>query len=223
MAHLSPPPAASHVRTIPPSNSASLRPLAAETGERIPAVVREEARSSLMSQPGAAPQAEGFGPVAALAGGESLSASGAYESGRMSPFPASPAPPAAQEQLIHATLARMQVVRSVGESEFELRLTPPELGTLRVALRQSRQGLVVRVLAEELSTQQLLQSVRTEILAALDRQQPGGLELSLETRSDGRPHPEPEELPSGDGRTAAVPRTTSTVRAPPPATLSFLA
>lgn len=191
-----------------------------ETGGRIPAIVREEARSSLTSQPGAAPQAEGFGPVAALVGGASLSASGANESGRISPFPA---PPAAQEQLIHATLARMQVVRSVGESEFELRLTPPELGTLRVALRQTRQGLMVRVLAEELSTQQLLQSVRTEILAALDRQQPGGLELSLETRSDGRPHPEPEELPPGDGRTPVVPRTTSTVRAPPPATLSFLA
>jgi hypothetical protein len=128
-----------------------------------------------------------------------------------------------KEQVIHATLARMQIVRSSGESEFELRLTPPELGTLRVALRQTRQGLVVRVLAEEVATHQLLEAARSEILAALDRQQTGGMELSLEARSDGRSKPEWEEHPAADGRSPLARKTTAPVRAPPSAALGFLA
>ena len=86
------------------------------------------------------------------------------------------------QQLVQVAITRMQIVRQVGQTEFELQLTPPDLGTLRVALRQTRQGLSVRVAADDLRTQQLLETSRTEIVTALEKGA-GAVELSLDTQS----------------------------------------
>ncbi len=210
---------AAHSRITGDSRVASLPPLAVESGERLLQAPGEETPLSPATLSGASLPAERSGPT----GSGVPSAARGNEPATLPPFSAPLGLPDVKEQVIHATLARMHIVRSFGEREFELRLTPPELGTLRVALRQTRHGLVVRVQAEEVATFQLLEAARAEILAALDHQQPGGMELSLEARSDGRTKPELEPHFSEDVRTPAARKTTAPVRAPPPAELGFLA
>lgn len=148
--------------------------------------------------------------------GESVAADGAQ------PIVLPGAVPDPVQQLVQVAMTRMQIVRQVGQAEFELHLTPPDLGTLRVALRQTRRGLSVRVAADDARTQQLLETSRTEILTALEKGA-GAVELSLDTQSERRgAHSERTREP----RVSVQPGN----RAPPaspiptaPSQLSFLA
>lgn len=131
---------------------------------------------------------------------------------------------APEAQLIHAAIARMQIVRRLGESEFDLRLTPPELGTLRVSLRQTREGLNVQVAADDPATQSLLESSRHEIAQALQRDQPGGVRLSLQTHTEGDRSPPPPEPPLWEDRPGVAQRAgRSTPHVKSNSQLSFLA
>jgi len=105
------------------------------------------------------------------------------------------------EQIVEATLARAELQRGARDGSFELQLSPPELGALRVHLTPDEHGVVVRVAAVEPATQALLDAIRQELVAVLE--QSHGLRLDLQLDHGGRSKADQHDDDLHDARLAA--------------------
>lgn len=88
------------------------------------------------------------------------------------------------QQVVQAALARSQVVERFSGAAFELRLSPPELGPLRVELRRSEAGLSIRVAAATSETRALLDTVRGEITQSLQSMDGNGISFDVSAGSN---------------------------------------
>jgi flagellar hook-length control protein FliK len=66
--------------------------------------------------------------------------------------------PTVAEQLASGVLARAEITTQEGRTDFHLRLQPPELGPVSVHLSTSAQGITARLVVQEESARQLIQS-----------------------------------------------------------------
>jgi flagellar hook-length control protein FliK len=66
--------------------------------------------------------------------------------------------PSVAEQIGHAIQARLTTALDDGRIDFHMSLEPPELGQVRVQLTLSDQTLTARLVAQDASTRQLIQS-----------------------------------------------------------------
>ena len=87
-----------------------------------------------------------------------------------------------------------------GASRIQIRLEPPELGTLRIEIKQSSNGLNMQLQATNLKAQQILQQSSNELRAALEAQglQPRqiDIQLRLDLRNDQTPNQQQNHNPS---------------------------
>jgi len=87
-----------------------------------------------------------------------------------------------------------------GASRIQIRLEPPELGTLRIEIKQSSDGLNLQLQATNLKAQQILQQSSNELRAALEAQglQPRqiDIQLRLDLRNDQTPNQQQNHNPS---------------------------
>ena len=87
-----------------------------------------------------------------------------------------------------------------GASRIQIRLEPPELGTLRIEIKQTSNGLNMQLQATNLKAQQILQQTSNELRAALEAQglQPRqiDIQLRLDLRNDHTPNQQQNHNPS---------------------------
>ena len=79
-----------------------------------------------------------------------------------------------------------QAVHARGGSRMQIRLEPPELGTLRIDVRQSANGLVVRFETGSVRTQQLLQQNSGQLRTALDASGMNNAQVDIQLRMNLR-------------------------------------
>ncbi|MBN1846418.1 MAG: flagellar hook-length control protein FliK [Sedimentisphaerales bacterium] len=98
------------------------------------------------------------------------------------PLPKSASPDAArmQENVDHIVRTARAGVRQ-GSSRMQIRLEPPELGSLRIEIKQNADGLTMQLQVSNAKAQQLLQQNAHELRAALDAQglQPRQIDIQL--------------------------------------------
>ena len=80
-----------------------------------------------------------------------------------------------------------------GASRIQIRLEPPELGTLRIEIKQSSNGLNMQLQATNLKAQQILQQTSNELRAALEGQGLQPRQIDIQLRLDLRDNPAPNQ------------------------------
>jgi flagellar hook-length control protein FliK len=80
-----------------------------------------------------------------------------------------------------------------GASRIQIRLEPPELGTLRIEIKQSSNGLNMQLQATNLKAQQVLQQTSNELRAALEAQGLQPRQIDVQLRLDLRDDPAPNQ------------------------------
>ena len=101
----------------------------------------------------------------------------------------------------------VQTQAATGESVVRIRLSPPELGEVRVALAQTSAGLVARVVADHQAAAQTLQQAAGELRRALEGSGVTLLRLDIGasesqgrgTSADGRADGSPGGRAASDG------------------------
>ncbi len=80
----------------------------------------------------------------------------------------------------------VQVAQAQGGSRVQLRLDPPELGMLRIEMRQTENGLMLQMQASTPKAQQMLQQSSGELRAALESQGFPNTQIEVQLRLDLR-------------------------------------
>lgn len=81
------------------------------------------------------------------------------------------------QQVMEPTLLQMESVQRNGNTEFTVRLDPPELGEILVRLKKSEGGILMRVTAIEKTTQAILEQNEQDLMKSMSD---NGAEVSLE-------------------------------------------
>ncbi|QDT32810.1 Flagellar hook-length control protein FliK [Thalassoglobus polymorphus] len=84
------------------------------------------------------------------------------------------------QKVVAETMAQLSAAQSKIDSSFSVRLDPPELGEVLVRLKKTEGGLMMRIVAIDPTTQQLLEHHETELSESLQSEQPEQSELSME-------------------------------------------
>ncbi|HLH79185.1 MAG TPA: flagellar hook-length control protein FliK [Chthonomonas sp.] len=95
-------------------------------------------------------------------------------------------------QVAQQVVQHLEAARSmVGRGEITLRLSPPELGTLRIALSSGAQGVTAHLVAETSQVQRALMDEQHRLHAALEAQGLKVHSLEISTGSTGQQNPAP--------------------------------
>ncbi len=94
--------------------------------------------------------------------------------------------PVEMKDNIDQLIKSVQVTQAQGGSRVQLRLDPPELGALRIEMRQTENGLLLQLQASTPRAQQLLQQNSGELRAALESQGFQNTQIEVQLRMDLR-------------------------------------
>jgi len=95
-------------------------------------------------------------------------------------------------QVAQQVVQHLEAARSmVGRGEITLRLSPPELGTLRIALSSGAQGVTAHLVAETSQVQRALMDEQHRLHAALEAQGLKVHSLEISAGSTGQQNPAP--------------------------------
>ncbi len=100
--------------------------------------------------------------------------------------PAAPASAMEMQENMEQVVKSVQVTQSQGGSRVQLRLDPPELGMLRIEMRQTENGLMLQMQASTPKAQQMLQQNSGELRAALESQGFANTQIEVQLRLDLR-------------------------------------
>lgn len=172
----------------------------------------ESRRHTGSSHPGEKPMARGYADAAQAAVNQAVSRSGEPEKkqtvsveavsvdGAKNLFmdkghsvpkstPAGTAVPASAMEMqenMEQVVKSVQVTQAQGGSRVQLRLDPPELGMLRIEMRQTENGLMLQMQASTPKAQQMLQQNSGELRAALESQGFANTQIEVQLRLDLR-------------------------------------
>lgn len=115
--------------------------------------------------------------------------SGDLFGGKTVPAPASKAESllvSAQEtaENVDSIVRHVAAAHNRGESRVQIRLEPPELGTLRIDIQRQNDMMVLRFEAATPQTQQLLQQTAADLKAALDSQGFANTQIDVQLRQE---------------------------------------
>lgn len=99
---------------------------------------------------------------------------------------AAPASAVEMQENMEQVVKSVQVTQAQGGSRVQLRLDPPELGMLRIEMRQTENGLMLQMQASTPKAQQMLQQSSGELRAALESQGFANTQIEVQLRLDLR-------------------------------------
>jgi len=122
------------------------------------------------------------------------------------------------EQVANGIVSNAQLVTRGGQSEFQIRLDPPELGPIQIRLTSTADGLSAQIAAANPGTRQMIESQLPDLMQRLQNSglSLGNFNVSADAGSGGgsQPQQQPVALPPIDNTDAIVAAQTTQDRLP---------